>query len=525
MGLKVYVLAVFSLLAILTACSGAPSEPGPTPSKNADLASLEPSQGTLEPAFSASVSNYSLSVPNTTSSITVTASVAQQAASLTINNQAVASGVASQPISLTVGKNDILIVVTAQDGSTTKTTTISATRQAATTAPGTSLWLQQFGTDGSDQGRAVTIDSSDNILIAGNTVRDLEDEDKSNDVFLRKLDSDGKLLWTRQFGSDFDDFAAGVAVDASDNVIIAGYTKGALEGDNAGGEDVFVRKYDADGAVVWTRQFGTANRDLAVAVAVDAAGAILVGGSTNGVLGGSAAGLWDAFVRKYDASGNVIWTRQLGTSANDFMRGVAVDNAGNILLSGQTRGVFEGSNAGGDDVFLQKLDPDGELIWTRQFGTPAADLARGVAVDSSANVLVIGNTTGDLGAANAGDSDVFIRKYDADGTVLWTRQFGTSADDNATGVAADSSGNILMVGYTEGALEGTSAGNEDIFIRKYTADGSLSWTRQFGSSSSDVAWAVASDSLGNAVITGSTEGTLQTSNAGDEDAFVVKLSP
>jgi hypothetical protein len=249
---------------------------------------------------------------------------------------------------------------------------------------------------------------------------------------------------------------------------VAGFTDGALPGQtSAGSRDAFVRKYDSAGILLWTRQFGSSDFDDASGVAVDTGGNVLVAGTTDGTLPGqTSAGGFDAFVRKYDAAGTLLWTRQFGSSSFDDAFGVAVDTGGNVLVAGYTNGALPvQTSAGGFDAFVRKYDSAGTLLWTRQFGSSMYDAATGVAVDPGGNVLVAGYIGGVLpGQTSAGSRDAFVRKYDSAGTLLWTRQFGSSADDSGSGVAVDIGGNVLVAGSTKGALPGqTSSGGQDAF--------------------------------------------------------------
>ncbi len=105
----------------------------------------------------------------------------------------------------------------------------------------------------------------------------------------------------------------------------------------------------------WTRQLGSSEYDTSNGVSADGLGNVYVSGCTNGSLGGDSAGLSDAFISKYDASGSLLWTRQLGTSTSDVSRGVSADGLGNIYISGWTYGSLEGDNAGDLDAFLVKI--------------------------------------------------------------------------------------------------------------------------------------------------------------------------
>ena len=168
------------------------------------------------------------------------------------------------------------------------------------------------------------------------------------------------------------------------------------------------------------------------------------------------------------------WTQQLGTSSSDAALGVATDSAGNVYVAGHTEGGLDGnSNAGGYDFFIVKYDSSGMKQWTKQLGTSSKDYAYGVTTDTSGNVYVAGRTEGGLdGNSSAGDYDLFVVKYNSSGTKQWTKQLGTSSSDYANGVATDSSGNVYVSGLTGGGLDGNSnSGSSDLFVVKYDSDG------------------------------------------------------
>ena len=287
----------------------------------------------------------------------------------------------------------------------------------------------------------------------------------SHDVFLRKYDSDGNVLWTRQFGTHNNDQSQAVSVHGS-GVYVAGSTNGTFQGQQGvGSHDAFVRKYDADGNVVWTSQFGTQNQDRAVGISVKSTG-IYVAGWTGGTLPGQvSAGFQDAFVAKLGVTdGTVVWSRQFGTSSTDRASSVSVYSSG-VYVAGHTEGSFLPQTSSGlKDAYVSKYDFNGNEIWTRQFGTPSSDEALGVSVYSS-GVYVSGRTEGSFaGKTSSGGVDAFVRKYDVTGNEVWTRQFGTPAGDGAFGVSVDSTG-AYAAGLSDGTLPGqTGAGGKDAFV-------------------------------------------------------------
>ena len=246
---------------------------------------------------------------------------------------------------------------------------------------------------------------------------------------------------------------------------MAGLTFGAFPGQlSAGQADAFVRRSDANGTELWTRQFGSPDGDAAFAIEADASG-VYVAGVTPGTLPGqvSAGGL-DGFVRQYDLWGNEGWTRQFGTTGNDEVEGIAVDVTG-IYITGSTFGAFPGElNAGNADAFVGRFDLDGNAVWTRQFGTAGGDSGSGIATNGT-GVYVTGFTDGVLsGPESAGQVDGFVRKYDFDGTVGWTEQFGSQGGDFPVAISVGPA-RAYVVGNTDGAFPGQAyEGDQDMFL-------------------------------------------------------------
>jgi hypothetical protein len=134
-----------------------------------------------------------------------------------------------------------------------------------------------------------------------------------------------------------------------------------------------------------------------------------------------------------------------------------VDDSGNVYIAGL---IQEG------DAFISKYQDTGDLLWTRQLGTPQYDQAYEVSTDGLGNVYIAGRTDGSLGGPNAGGRDAFVSKYNNAGDLLWTKQFGTEEWDFNLGISADEIGNVFVSGYTNGSLGGPNAGGTDGFVVK-----------------------------------------------------------
>lgn len=276
----------------------------------------------------------------------------------------------------------------------------------------------------------------------------------------------GRLLWKRQPGTSEFEEGNDIATDRRGNVYVVGTTGGALGGPNKGSADAWVIKFDDGGTVLWRRQPGTSDSDLANGVATDQDGNVYVVGQTNVVRGDFSN--FDASIMKLDGEGNELWTQLLGTEAEDLAAGVATDRAGNVYVVGGTQGALFGANNLQFDAWIAKFDKDGNVLWTRQPRTERDDIANAVATDKHGNVYVVGQTDGSLAGPNPseGTRDAWIIKYNAGGRELWKRQLSTGAFDSAKGVAIDERGNVYVVGQIFLADPGLGA-----WVVKFGSDG------------------------------------------------------
>jgi enterochelin esterase-like enzyme len=330
-------------------------------------------------------------------------------------------------------------------------------------------------------------------------------------------------------GTPGEDREGGVAVDGAGNVYEALAAMGSIDGrPYAGDKDVVLIKYGPTGTKLWTTEFGTSGTDRAYGLQLDPQGHPVVVGYTKGNLDGNHAGNTsdDVFVAKYDPNGNREWVTQVETAAADRGYGLAIDGAGSIYVTGYTKGVLAGpANAGDKDVFLLRLPPAGGTpTWITQFGTLGEDKGMAVAAGGGA-VYVGGMTTGTIGVpipgTTPGGLDGFLARFDASGTATWTKQIGTTADDQIWGVAADSSGDAIVAGYSSGDLFAASQGDKDIVVATFDPSGAVTAHDQLGTIGNDTGASVTLDGTGNTYVSGFTNGNLET-NIGGFDAVLVK---
>ncbi|MCH7603365.1 MAG: SBBP repeat-containing protein, partial [Planctomycetes bacterium] len=387
------------------------------------------------------------------------------------------------------------------------------------------VWLKQFGSVGFDGARALANDGAGGVIIAGRTTSLLGGPIiGGKDVFLARYDATGLQLWLIKFGTTADDFADALAPDGFGGVFVAGNTKGDLDGSNAGLNDAFLAHYNDVGGLDWIRQFGTTDDDFAHALTPDGAGGVVVAGSTNGSLDGVNAGGRDVYLARYNAAGAQLWIKQFGTGATDFPDGITTDGAGGVIVAGSTDGSLGGPNAGGRDIFLARYDGAGNQLWIRQFGSTSSDNANGLATDDAGGAMVTGLTFGVIVAGAPGSGDAFLVRYDGDGNQLWARQFGSSDSDSANAIAPDGSGGVIIGGDTDGSFGGPNASFEDdVFLVGYDGLGNQTWVRQFGTEDEEDLEALAPDGAGGVFAAGTTWGDLDGTNFGRDDVFLTKI--
>jgi hypothetical protein len=314
---------------------------------------------------------------------------------------------------------------------------------------------------------------------------------------------------------------------------------------------------------IGSKSFGSANTDMANAVATDGSGNVYVTGFFEGSANFGGATLTspfgtdlDVFIAKYSSAGAHAWSKNFPNTGNDEGSSIAVDSSGNVALAGWfTNGInFTGGAVQAftpptlfarnsvSDGFLARFDTNGNHIWSRQIGNDnVEDHAKGVAVDASGNVIVTGYVMGatDFGGGSVaivGNANGYVAKYSAVAGVLsWVKLFaGTNTNSYGNAVKVDGSGNVLVAGSFSvtvdfGGASLTAVGAGDGFAAKYSSTGGLSWARGFGGSGSDQLVGVA-DSSGDPVAvgyfngSGNFGGTTLTS-AGAADVVVTRMSP
>lgn len=382
-------------------------------------------------------------------------------------------------------------------------------------------WLKQFGTSENDRDGGIAVDSAGNVYMVGETSGTFPNQTYFGggaDMFIAKYNSAGNQVWVRQFGTSGTDDgitedSMGIAIDSFGNIYVTGNTDWSAN----------IAKYDSEGNQKWFKLIynGTWRGDE-IAVA-ESSGEVFIYVTGYGSFG---FGLCDAFIAKFDSNGNQIWLKGFGTGDYEWGMGIVTDPQGNVYVTGGTYGALPNcncTNQGNLDLFIVKYDSNGNQIWVKQFGTSGWEVGYEAAIDSLGYIYVV-SLTGYWDAPNG--YDYLLLKYHNNGDLIWTKQFGTSAQDFAEGIAIDSSGSIVVSGYQQSGSDYTQ---RDMFVAKYnSSSGEQVWFKQIGTSGCDFTQggSIATDLSGNIYIAGSTNGIFpgQSYAGGWFDVFIAKLS-
>jgi hypothetical protein len=368
-------------------------------------------------------------------------------------------------------------------------------------ANGAHLWSKRFGDAEPQVALDVSVDGAGNVIACGSLtgVVDFGGGPLATvgfaNLFVVALDAGGAHQWSRRFG-DFHAEYVRCRFDAAGNVLLAGHFRGKVDfgggplaSTQGPGADIFVAKLDAAGNHLWSKRFGDGANQRANGLAVDGAGNVVVAGGFDGTLDfGSivltSSGVEDVFVAKLDATGAPVWAKRFGDSAQQAATAVAVDAAGDVVLTGSFSGTLALGGpplqaTGFVDAFVAKLGgAAGAHLWSKPYGL--AGFAAGLDVATyQSRVLVTGAFTGslDLGGGPFGDAtsyQAFVVKLDPAGGYFWSKAFGDSgSDQGARGIAVAPNGDVLVAGDFEGAIDLgkgplVSAGLSDAFLAKLT---------------------------------------------------------
>ncbi len=356
-------------------------------------------------------------------------------------------------------------------------------------------FAKTFGGGGGDYANSVQRTSDGGYIVAGSTG---SFGTGGSDILLIKTDARGNVHWAKTYGGAGDDYASSVQQTSDGGYIVAGITYSF----GAGFDDIFLVKTDANGNVQWAKTYGGTDYDLAYSVQQTSDSGYIVAGITLSF----GAGLSDVFLMKTDASGNIIWAKTYGGTGWDEAYSVQQTSDGGYIVAGYTNSF----GAGGGDIFLMKTDANGNISWAKTYGGTDIDYAFSVQKTSDNGYILAGYTR----SFGAGLDDIFLIKMDANGNVQWAKTYGRTNDDWAFSVQQTSDDGYILAGYTRSF----GAGFYDAFLVKTDANGNIIWAKTYGGPDYDDASSVQQTSDGGYIVAGYT----RSFGAGLSNVFLIK---
>ena len=373
------------------------------------------------------------------------------------------------------------------------------TTRGKSTPPSTQglQWAEAFGGPAKDWAYAMTGTYDGGLCTAGRTASQgagLED------VWIVRVDGDGKLLWEKTFGGAAIDRGRAIVETPDRGLVIAG----ATESKGAGEFDVWVIKVNAAGELLWDQRFGGIATDWASSVVVTSDGGLAIGAYTQV----DADTPYDFWVIKLNSAGALLWQRRFGGAATDWSNAITETADKSLVVVGHT----ESKGAGKADFWVLKLGADGEPLWDRTFGGPRTDYASAVTATRDGGVIVGGMTQ----SQGAGGFDIRVFKLDPSGEVVWDQTFGGENDDWVRAIVETQDGGHALAGYTMSK----GAGLSDVWLLKLAANGEFLWERTYGEAGNEWARALVELPDGGLALAGDTYST----GAGASDVLVLKIA-
>ncbi len=453
------------------------------------------------------------------------------------------------------------------------------------------IWARKSGGTSDDAGNSLAVDSSANVYTVG-TFKTTSDFDPgpstfnlvsvgNNDIFISKLDQNGILVWAKRIGSTGDDTALKMNLDTNGNIYITGYFSNTVDFDpdpvdvfnlvSAGNTDIFILKLDQNGEFVWAQKFGNTSQDKGLSLSLDSFNNVIFTGSFQGTVDFDfdlidtanlvTTGNTDIFISKLDQDGEFIFARSFGGTGFDSVKDINLDTNNSIYTTGAFQNtvdfdpdlvdIYNLTTAGSEDMFISKLDQNGDFLWAHKIGSTGGESAKSVTTDTFNNVYITAGFSNTIdfdpdpvevfNLTSFGSDDALVLKLDQNGDFVWVKQLGGLSSEQGETISIDSNNNLYITGYMDGLGDfdpGVGTFNLDIlndhyiFISKLDQDGNFVWAKQVGGSFFDLSKDATLDLQNNLYLTGyffntadfdTSEDVFNLTSQGSVDIFILKL--
>ncbi|MCL9770812.1 T9SS type A sorting domain-containing protein [Flavobacterium sp. HXWNR69] len=458
-------------------------------------------------------------------------------------------------------------------------------------------WAGRIGGNYFDSAQGLSVDQSGNLYITGGYQSNIDLDigagnypitgTSGSDAFLAKYNNNGNILWGVKFSGTLDSSGYNIGTDANGNVYSVGKFFNTIDFNPGAGifnltatpgpysiSDIYLSKLDSNGNFVYAKKIGGLGVKDPSGFKVDSNGDIYLSGYFNKETFFSDTvsliptvgqdNIYDMFIAKWNSNGNLLWAKQIGSgSIMQRSESMITDSNGNIYLCGNfhettdfdpsTSGTFfmTPHTLGSTDIFVLKLDNDGNFVWAKNMGGSAPNSAKSIALDQSNNLTITGYFSGTIDfdpginnyfltcPPNSGYNP-FLLKLNSNGDFIWAKHL--IGNGYGSSVTINPNGNICITGKFNNTCDFSSGnstainstlGGSDIFIAEYTNSGNFNWVKCIGSNQDDIGNSVVADSFGNYFNIGDFYGnayinnsldTLNLTSQGYQDIMFIKIS-
>ncbi|MCK9613853.1 MAG: T9SS type A sorting domain-containing protein [Bacteroidales bacterium] len=313
---------------------------------------------------------------------------------------------------------------------------------------GNMQWIKTFGGVGLEQASSIIKTNDSGYIIAGATS---SFGYGGSDVYCIKVDMNFDTLWTKTYGGSFDDEGYDIIQTSDSGYLITGYSMSFTSGFSS----IYVIKTDKYGDTLWTKTYNKKNANMGSSVIKDISNGYLIVGTTSNY---GISNTKDCFIIRINSIGDTLWTKTIGGSFDDYSVSTVITNNGDFIVCGTTNSIGNGYF----DVYYFKINSTGDIIWSKTIGGMEYDDGRMIIPTTDSGFAIIGTTN----SFGAGGNDIYLMKLDLNGDTLWTRTFGSSGDDMAGSIRETNDGGYIISGITN-----SFGNNYDVYLIKTDANG------------------------------------------------------
>ena len=359
-----------------------------------------------------------------------------------------------------------------------------------------SFWTRTYGGDGTDVADFIQTTSDGGALVAGQS----DSFDPLPYMWILKLNSAGLILWQKTYGTGVS--PAHSILPTSDGGSIVATSRIIFQGGISA--DLWILKLDSSGNTQWQKMYHGDDHDYAYSIQATSDGGYIVAGKTESF----GAGDYDFWVLKLDSDGDAMWQKTFGGTDEDIANSVQATSDGGYIVAGTTSSF----GAGFADIWILKLEPDGDIEWQKTYGGDSADNAKSILITSDGGYIVAGSTSSSGGGFFY---NYWILKLDSSGNIQWQQTYGGAGSDEASSIQITSDAGYIVAGSTVSFGAGSEA-----WILKLNSLGSIQWQKTYGRSGDDFANSIRQTSNGGYIVAGSSDSF----GAGGQEVWVLKLN-